>query len=56
MSTTQSPRVAVVMTVYNGMPYLPEAVKSILDQTYTDFEFLIINDGSSDGTEQFWRV
>ena len=50
---TQSPRVAVVMTVYNGMPYLPEAVKSILDQTYTDFEFLIINDGSSDGTEQF---
>lgn len=49
----QAPRVAVVMTVYNGMPYLPEAVKSILDQTYADFEFLIINDGSTDGTADF---
>ncbi len=49
----QSPRVAVVMSVYNGMPYLPEAVKSILDQTYHDFEFLIVNDGSTDGTEAF---
>lgn len=52
-SVTQSPRVAVVMTVYNGMPYLPEAVSSILEQTYTDFEFLIVNDGSSDGTAAF---
>jgi len=38
------------MSVYNGERYLREAVDSILGQTYGDFEFLIINDGSTDGT------
>ncbi len=52
-SVMKQPRVAVVMTVYNGMPYLPEAVESILNQTYRDFEFLIINDGSTDGTADY---
>ena len=36
------------MPVYNGEKYLSEAIQSILDQTYTDFEFIIVNDGSSD--------
>jgi len=36
------------MPVYNGTPYLSEAVQSILQQTYSDFEFLIIDDGSTD--------
>jgi len=40
------------MAVYNGEKYLREAIESILDQTYTNFEFLIINDGSSDKTEE----
>lgn len=44
------PRVSVVMSVYNGERYLREAVDSILAQTFTDFEFLIIDDGSTDGT------
>ena len=44
------PEVSVIMSVYNGMPYLPEAVDSILNQTLQDFEFLIINDGSTDRT------
>jgi glycosyltransferase involved in cell wall biosynthesis len=44
------PRVSVVMSVYNGLPYLSEAVESILDQTFTDFEFIIIDDGSTDDT------
>lgn len=38
------------MPVYNGEEYLQETVNSILNQTYTDFDFLIINDGSTDRT------
>jgi glycosyltransferase involved in cell wall biosynthesis len=41
-----SPRVTVLMSVYGGREYLPQAVESILDQTYRDFEFLVIDDGS----------
>lgn len=42
------PLVSILMPVFNGMPYLPEAVESILGQTLSDFEFIIVNDGSSD--------
>jgi glycosyltransferase involved in cell wall biosynthesis len=42
--------VSVVMPVYNGEKYLKEAVESILCQTFHDFEFLIMNDGSTDAT------
>ena len=45
-----TPKVSVVMSVYNGSPYLREAIDSILQQTYEDFEFLIIDDGSTDGS------
>lgn len=48
MNLPVSPKVTVLMPVYNGETYLGEAIKSILNQTFTDFEFLIINDGSSD--------
>jgi glycosyltransferase involved in cell wall biosynthesis len=44
------PKVTVVMAVYNGERYLREAVESILCQTFQDFQFLIINDGSIDNT------
>lgn len=44
------PLVSVVMSVYNGERYLKEALDSILSQTYPDFEFIIIDDGSTDGT------
>lgn len=46
-----APLVTVLMPVYNGEKYLAEAIDSVLNQTYTHFEFLIINDGSTDGTE-----
>jgi glycosyltransferase involved in cell wall biosynthesis len=49
----QSPRISVVMSVYNGEKYLHEAVDSILNQTFTDFEFIIIDDASIDGT---WEI
>lgn len=47
------PDVTVLMSVHNGMPYLPEAVNSILSQTLQDFAFLIINDGSTDTTADY---
>ena len=42
--------ISVVMPVYNGEKYLKEAIESILNQTYKDFEFLIVYDESTDGT------
>ncbi len=44
------PRISVLMTAYNTELYIAEAIESILNQTYTDFEFIIINDGSTDNT------
>lgn len=45
-----SPLVSVVLSVYNGGPDLPEAIDTILAQTFTDFEVIAIDDGSTDGT------
>jgi glycosyltransferase involved in cell wall biosynthesis len=42
--------VTVLMPVYNAGPYVREAIDSVLSQTYRDFEFLIINDGSKDNS------
>ncbi|SFD00614.1 glycosyltransferase family 2 protein [Flavobacterium phragmitis] len=49
--SNNNPIVSVLMPVYNGEKYLKEAIDSVLKQTYNDFEFIIINDGSSDQTE-----
>lgn len=46
------PKISVIMSVYNGQKYLKEAIESILNQTFKDFEFLIINDGSTDKTPE----
>jgi glycosyltransferase involved in cell wall biosynthesis len=43
-----SPEVSVLMAVYNSERWLAEAIESVLSQTFTDFEFLIVNDGSTD--------
>ena len=45
-----APAVSVLMPVYNAERYVVEAVESILSQTFQDYEFLIINDGSTDGS------
>ncbi|GGD75538.1 glycosyltransferase family 2 protein [Paenibacillus nasutitermitis] len=46
-------KISVLMPVYNSIRYIDEAVNSILRQTYKDFEFLIIDDCSSDGTLEY---
>jgi glycosyltransferase involved in cell wall biosynthesis len=50
MDTNLTPKISVLMPVYNAGPYLAEAIDSILAQTFSDFEFLIIDDGSTDGS------
>jgi glycosyltransferase involved in cell wall biosynthesis len=45
-----SPRVSVLLPVYNGESFLPSAIESVLAQSFTDFELLILNDGSSDNS------
>ena len=47
--------ISVLMSVYNGQPYLPMAVESILQQTYKNFEFIIINDGSTDDSLDYLK-
>ncbi|MGF1603307.1 MAG: glycosyltransferase family 2 protein [Thermosynechococcaceae cyanobacterium] len=45
-----TPSVSVIMTVYNGEKYLREAINSIIEQTLTDIELIIVDDGSTDST------
>jgi len=47
------PKVSVIIPAYNAMTYLPETLESVLNQTFTDFEVLIINDGSCDGVDEW---
>ncbi|MGN6725846.1 MAG: glycosyltransferase family 2 protein [Tepidisphaeraceae bacterium] len=49
------PKVSVILPAYNSERYIGAAVQSILDQTFGDFEFIIVNDGSTDGTEAILR-
>jgi glycosyltransferase involved in cell wall biosynthesis len=51
-SHNEKPLISVVMSVYNNIDYLDKATTSILDQTYTNFEFIIIDDGSTDGSRE----
>ena len=44
------PRYSIIMPVYNGSEFLEEAIHSVLNQTFTDFELLVIDDGSTDAT------
>lgn len=50
-----TPNVSVVMSAYNALPYLAEAVDSILSQSYRDFELIVTDDGSTDGTREALR-
>lgn len=50
--SNQQPELSVIMPIYNGDKFLTEAIESVLCQTFTNFEFIIIEDGSTDRTFQ----
>jgi glycosyltransferase involved in cell wall biosynthesis len=45
-----APKISVIMATYNHAPFVAQSVRSVLDQSFADFEFLISDDGSSDST------
>jgi glycosyltransferase involved in cell wall biosynthesis len=51
-----APTVSVLMPVFNSQRYVAEAVESILNQSFRDFEFLIVDDGSTDGSAEILRT
>lgn len=52
MKIINKPKISVILTTYNGQRFIKEAIASILKQTLSDFQFIIVNDGSVDETEK----
>jgi glycosyltransferase involved in cell wall biosynthesis len=50
-----TPLITVLMPAYNAEKYISEAIQSVLDQSFRDFELIIVNDGSTDATESIIR-
>ncbi|MCS6926809.1 MAG: glycosyltransferase, partial [Candidatus Binatia bacterium] len=50
------PRVSVCLPTYNGERFVAEAIASILAQNFTDFELLVVDDGSTDATREIVRA
>lgn len=53
LNNANHPKVSIVMPVYNALPYLEEAIRSIYAQTYDNWELVIVDDASSDGSWEF---
>jgi glycosyltransferase involved in cell wall biosynthesis len=51
----ENPTVSIILSVYNASPFLDKALQSLIDQTYKQFEIIVINDGSSDNSESIIR-
>jgi glycosyltransferase involved in cell wall biosynthesis len=49
------PRVTILLTCYNHFEYLPECLDGVLAQTFTDYEILALDDGSTDGTREWLK-
>src|SRR6266498_1262940 len=52
MNLTNQPLISVVMPVLNALPFLDESIRSILAQSFGDFEFVILDDASNDGSRE----
>ena len=46
-------QVTIIISAYNSMQYLPTTSKSVFKPTYQDFEIIVVNDGSTDRTEEY---
>ena len=46
-----APKISLIMSVYNGEDYLSDAIESVLNQTFADFELIVINDCSTDNAQ-----
>ncbi|MBL8192309.1 MAG: glycosyltransferase family 2 protein, partial [Blastocatellia bacterium] len=46
------PKISVIIPVFNGEKYIKETINSVLEQTFQDFEIIVIDDGSIDKTEE----
>ena len=55
-NTDRTPMVTVVIPCYNSLRYIAETMETVLKQTYQDFEVLVVNDGSTDGTADWVNV
>jgi glycosyltransferase involved in cell wall biosynthesis len=50
-----SPKVSVIITAYNYAEYIEEALDSVLNQTFDNFELVVVDDGSTDNTPEILR-
>ena len=49
-----TPKVSIIIPVYNCELYITQGIESVLNQTYTDYEIIVIDDGSTDNTHQVY--
>jgi glycosyltransferase involved in cell wall biosynthesis len=49
------PKVAIVIPSYNCLSYLPKTLDSLFNQTFTDYEAVVVNDGSTDETQTWFE-
>lgn len=55
MNTRHNPKISIIMPVNNGLPFLKAAVESILNQSFKDFEFIIVEDSSTDRSLEYLK-